>query len=97
LVPDDDVGRVTMTVVVLEMVVDVRRVVTMTPPSVGTETPPVGRRLPSVLVGWSEGTSDSDSVTGQTVVLIAMTEVTVRAGQSVTVTGHEVMVEVRVV
>ncbi len=36
-------------------------------------------------------------VTGQTVVPMAMTEVTVRAGQLVTVGAHDVMVEVTVV
>lgn len=36
-------------------------------------------------------------VTGQTVVPMAMTEVTVRAGQLVTVGAHDVMVDVTVV
>jgi hypothetical protein len=53
------------------------------------ETVPVGLGVP---VGLPVA-----SVTGQTVVLTAMTEVTVRAGQLVTVAGQDVMVEVMVV
>jgi hypothetical protein len=55
---------------------------------------PEGRVVVVVLVGLALVVA---SVTGQTVVLMAMTDVTVRAGQLVTVGAHEVMVKVEVV
>jgi hypothetical protein len=49
------------------------------------EREPVGLAVPVAVAVLA-------SVTGQTVVPMAMTDVTVRAGQLVTVAGHEVMV-----